>query len=98
MRKFIKILAGWPACWCWRRSALYAVAWFRSEQAMARTYVVAILPLTMQREPDTLARGAHIFATRGCGDCHGAAARASCCSTPARWRRWCRRTSPPAVA
>src|SRR5436189_1851575 len=72
MRKFFKILAGLVGVLVLAALGLYAVAWFRSEQAMARTYVVADPPLTVQRDPETLARGAHIFATRGCSDCHGA--------------------------
>src|SRR5207342_822063 len=73
MRKFFKILAGLVGVLVLAALGLYAVAWFRSEQAMARTYAVADPPLAVHRDPDTLARGAHIFATRGCGDCHGAA-------------------------
>jgi mono/diheme cytochrome c family protein len=73
MRKLFKILAGLVGVLVLAALGLYAVAWFRSEQAMARTYTISDPPLTVQRDPDTLARGAHIFATRGCGDCHGAA-------------------------
>lgn len=72
MRKFIKLLAGLVGVLVLAALGLYAVAWYRSEQAMARTYVVADPPLSVQRDPETLARGAHLFATRGCGDCHGA--------------------------
>ena len=73
MRKFIKLLAGLAGVLVLAVLALVAVAWFRSEQAMARVYTVSDPPLAIRSDPQTLARGAHIFATRGCGDCHGAA-------------------------
>jgi mono/diheme cytochrome c family protein len=73
MRKFIKILAGLAGVVVLAALALYAVAWFRSEQALSRTWVIADPPLEMRRDAEALARGAHIFATRGCSDCHGAA-------------------------
>jgi mono/diheme cytochrome c family protein len=37
----------------------------------ARTYAVADPPLAVDRSAANLARGAHLFATRGCADCHG---------------------------
>jgi mono/diheme cytochrome c family protein len=37
----------------------------------ARTYAVADAPLAVDRSARNLARGAHLFATRGCADCHG---------------------------
>ena len=51
---------------------LVAFAWWKTNQSMARTYVVNDPPLTIVRDADTLAQGAHLFATRGCADCHGA--------------------------
>jgi mono/diheme cytochrome c family protein len=51
--------------------AFYAVAYFRSERAMAKTYAVSDPPLTVARDAATLARGQHIFLTRGCSTCHG---------------------------
>jgi mono/diheme cytochrome c family protein len=47
-------------------------AWIKTERGLARTYVVKDPPLTMLRDAQTLAHGAHLFATRGCADCHGA--------------------------
>ena len=73
MRKFIKWVAVLIGVLLLALAAVYALAHVRSEQAMARTYAVADPPLAMARDAETLARGAHIFATRGCGDCHGAA-------------------------
>ena len=51
--------------------ALVVVAWWKTSQGMARTYVVNDPPLTIVRDQATLATGAHLFATRGCADCHG---------------------------
>ena len=73
MRRFIKWLAALLGVLVLVAGVVYAVAHFRSEQAMARTYVVSDPPLVLARDAETLGRGAHIFATRGCGDCHGAA-------------------------
>ena len=73
MRKFFKWVAGLVGVLLLAVVALYAVAYLRSEQALAQTYAVSDPPLTVQRDAATLARGKHIFDTRGCGDCHGAA-------------------------
>jgi mono/diheme cytochrome c family protein len=73
MRRIIKWVAGLLGVLLLAAVALYAVAHVRSEQALARTYAVSDPPLTVQRDAATLARGQHIFVTRGCGDCHGAA-------------------------
>jgi mono/diheme cytochrome c family protein len=72
MRRFIKWVAGLAGVLVLAVLALYALAYFRSEQAMAKTYAVSDAPLLVKRDAGTLARGQHIFATRGCGDCHGA--------------------------
>lgn len=53
-------------------AGLLAVAWWKTDRAMMRTYEVNDPPLNMVRDDATLARGAHLFATRGCADCHGA--------------------------
>ena len=50
---------------------LLAFGWLRTQQGLARTYVVADPPLQVARDAVTLERGAHLFATRGCGHCHG---------------------------
>ena len=71
MRKLLKWVAGMLGVLVLAALGLYAVAWFRSEAAMTATYVVADPPLAMQRDPAAIARGAHLFTTRGCGDCHG---------------------------
>ena len=71
MRRFIKWVAGLVGVLLLAAIVVYAVAYFRSEQAMAKTYTVADPPLAIARDADTVARGAHIFITRGCGECHG---------------------------
>ena len=54
---------------------LLAFGWVQTERGLSRLYVVQDPPLPVQRDPATLAEGAHLFATRGCADCHGADAR-----------------------
>ncbi len=54
---------------------LFGYAWIKTNQGLARTYVVNDPPLALARDADTLAHGAHLFATRGCADCHGGDAR-----------------------
>jgi cytochrome c553 len=71
MRKLLKWVAGIVGVLVLAAVALYALAFFRSEAAMKRHYAVSDPPLAMSRDPATVARGAHLFATRGCGDCHG---------------------------
>lgn len=75
MRSFIRwtlrVLLGLVAV----GAVLFGVAWIKTERGMARTYTVADPPLAIARDPATLAHGAHLFATRGCADCHGADAR-----------------------
>ena len=50
---------------------VYALAWQRTQAALARHFVVNDPPLNMARDAQTLARGEHLFVTRGCQDCHG---------------------------
>ena len=52
-------------------AGLLAVAWAHSERALARQYVVADPPLVVPADPDTLARGRHLYVSRGCTGCHG---------------------------
>ena len=50
----------------------FGFAWFKSERALAKSYAVNDPPLTLVRDAATMAHGGHLFATRGCADCHGA--------------------------
>lgn len=53
-------------------AALWGVAWHHSERAMARTFAVQDAPLALPTDAAGLDHGRHLFATRGCADCHGA--------------------------
>ncbi|GAB3088989.1 c-type cytochrome [Lysobacter terrae] len=52
-------------------AALFAVSWAVTGKAMSRTYAVNDPPLHVEANAEALARGKHLFDTRGCGDCHG---------------------------
>ena len=47
-------------------------AWIKSDRAMARRFPTDQAPLPLPTDAASLARGGHLFATRGCADCHGA--------------------------
>lgn len=49
-----------------------AYAWFQVDARLTRTWDVAATPLTVGADDTRVARGAHLAATRGCVDCHGA--------------------------
>ncbi len=53
--------------------ALAGFGWasWKLSQAAKRTYVVNDPPLVVDRSAGAIALGAHLFATRGCADCHG---------------------------
>ena len=53
--------------------ALAGFGWasWQLAQAAQRTYVVNDPPLVVDRGAGAVALGAHLFATRGCADCHG---------------------------
>jgi mono/diheme cytochrome c family protein len=72
MRKFLKWAASLLGLLLAVAVLVFAYAWVKTERALARSYVANDPALAMQRDPATLARGAHLFATRGCADCHGA--------------------------
>ena len=72
MRKLLKWLGYVAGLLLVVAVAVFAFAWIKSENGLKRSYVVNDPPLAMRRDADALARGAHLFATRGCSDCHGA--------------------------
>jgi len=49
-----------------------AAAWWISDRDMARVYAISDPPLPAVAAADVATRGAHLYATRGCADCHGA--------------------------
>lgn len=51
---------------------LFAVAWWNSERALARSYQVADPPLAVADTPEAIAHGRHLWRSRGCAECHGA--------------------------
>ena len=72
MRKLLKAIGVLLGVVLLGVAGLVAVAWWKSDQALARTYSVNDPPLNMSRDAATLAQGKHLFETRGCADCHGA--------------------------
>jgi cytochrome c553 len=72
MRKFLKWLAMLLAVVLVVALLVLGLSWKISEKGLARAYVANDPPLTMLRDPQTLAHGAHLFVTHGCADCHGA--------------------------
>lgn len=52
--------------------ALLGFGWVKSENGLKRSYVVNDPPLAVRRDAESIERGRHLFATRGCADCHGA--------------------------
>jgi len=53
---------------------LFAVAWYKSEAAMAATYDIADPPLVLAHDDAERVRGAHLYQVLGCVECHGAGA------------------------
>jgi cytochrome c553 len=72
MRKLLKAIAVLLSVVLLAAGGLLALAWWKADQALARRYTVNDPPLSLSRDTATLALGAHLFATRGCADCHGA--------------------------
>ena len=72
MRKILKWLGYTAGLLLVVVMAVFAFAWIISENGLQRTHAVSDPPLAMRRDAEALARGAHLFATRGCADCHGA--------------------------
>jgi mono/diheme cytochrome c family protein len=50
---------------------LFAVAWWKSEQAVARTYAPERIEIAAAEGPEAIARGEHLVRSRGCTGCHG---------------------------
>ena len=51
---------------------LYAVAWWSSEQALAKVYDIKDPSLVFAGDAAEAARGAHLYGVLGCVECHGA--------------------------
>lgn len=50
---------------------LFGTAWLVDRDTASTVYSVNDPPLTLPGDSHALAQGAHLFATRGCADCHG---------------------------
>ena len=50
---------------------LFAVAWAHSERALSRAYTIADPPIVVASDPGIIARGRHLYVSRGCTGCHG---------------------------
>lgn len=72
MRKLLKVTAIVFGVVVLVAASVLAIAWWKTQQALARSYTTADPPLAIAHDAATLARGAHLFATRGCAECHGA--------------------------
>ena len=51
---------------------VFATAWALSERALSRTWTVQDPPIADAMASASLEHGRHLYATRGCADCHGA--------------------------
>ena len=71
MRKLLKWIATLIGVLVLAALVAFGLAWVKTDRAMARTYTVNDLPLTLPTDAAALAHGGHLFVTRGCADCHG---------------------------
>jgi mono/diheme cytochrome c family protein len=71
MRRFLKWVGTFLLVLVVAAMGLYALAWRHSEQALARHFQVNDPPLAIAHDAANIARGQHLFTTRGCQDCHG---------------------------
>jgi len=53
-------------------AGVFGAAWAVSERALSRTWAVRDPPLADAMAASSVDHGRHLFATRGCADCHGA--------------------------
>ena len=72
MRKFLKWFATLFGVLVLVAVIAYGLAWVKTERALAKTYIIDDPPLAVVRDAQALAHGQHLFATRGCSECHGA--------------------------
>jgi len=71
MRRFVKWLGWSVVVLAVLVAGVYATAWAVSERALSRTWTLQDPPLADAMATASLDHGRHLFATRGCADCHG---------------------------
>jgi len=49
----------------------YSLVFWRTQRRLEATYPVETLPIQVPGDPAALARGEHVFRSRGCAGCHG---------------------------
>src|SRR5690242_14084588 len=72
MRRFLKILAGLVVVVVVLVAGAAAFAYFGSEMKLHRTVQVPVTPLSLPTDQAALERGAYLYKSRGCAECHGA--------------------------
>jgi len=72
MRTFLKILAGIVVLVVVAVAGAAAFAQFGSERKMHRTVRVDVAPIALPNDQAALERGAYLYKSRGCAECHGA--------------------------
>lgn len=71
MKKALRLLARLALGLVTAMLLLFALAWWKSEQLLARTYDLPRLSIAAETSPELLARGEHLVRSRGCTGCHG---------------------------
>lgn len=72
MRKFVKIGLGVVVVAVVAVAGAAGFAYVGSEMKMHRTVQVPVTTITLVGDRETIDRGAYLFKSRGCADCHGA--------------------------
>src|SRR5215469_8801573 len=70
MRTFLKILAGIVALAVVVVAGAAAFAQFGSERKLHRTVRVDVTPIALTSDQAALERGAYLYKSRGCAECH----------------------------
>ena len=71
MRKLIKVLAGVAVVVALAVTGAAGFAYFGSEMKLHRTVRVQVAAIAIPNDQATLDRGAYLYKSRGCADCHG---------------------------
>jgi len=74
MKKLFKFLAYTVILLLLVAAGFYGFAYNKTEQGLALRYDVQDAPLQLPQDAASLAYGARLFVSKGCADCHGAAA------------------------